>query len=75
MYLATLKHNIFIDIYLSDEDQDLWEEDPHEYIRSKFDVFEDFISPNTGKLTEYCIMCLALPETRGWGVALFQKIR
>ena len=32
----------------SDDDQDLWDDDPHEYIRSKFDVFEDFISPNTG---------------------------
>ena len=32
---------------LSDDDQDLWDDDPHEYIRSKFDVFEDFISPNT----------------------------
>ena len=31
----------------SDDDQDLWDDDPHEYIRSKFDVFEDFISPNT----------------------------
>lgn len=26
----------------------MWDDDPHEYIRSKFDVFEDFISPNTG---------------------------
>ena len=35
-------------ILFSDDDQDLWDDDPHEYIRSKFDVFEDFISPNTG---------------------------
>ena len=35
-------------IIFSDDDQDLWDDDPHEYIRSKFDVFEDFISPNTG---------------------------
>lgn len=27
------------------EDHDLWTVDPHEYIRVKFDVFEDFISP------------------------------
>ena len=36
-------------LIISDDDQDLWDDDPHEYIRSKFDVFEDFISPNTGK--------------------------
>ena len=35
----------------SDDDQDLWDDDPHEFIRSKFDVFEDFISPNTAAQT------------------------
>lgn len=29
----------------SDEDDDLWNSDPHEYIRMKFDMFEDFLSP------------------------------
>ncbi|KAK7098741.1 importin-7-like [Littorina saxatilis] len=29
----------------SDEDDDLWNNDPHEYIRVKYDVFEDFLSP------------------------------
>uniref|UniRef100_A0A1W7RAB8 Importin-7 n=1 Tax=Hadrurus spadix TaxID=141984 RepID=A0A1W7RAB8_9SCOR len=31
----------------TDQDEDLWNTDPHEYIRLKFDVFEDFISPVT----------------------------
>uniref|UniRef100_A0A8C5MQS0 Importin 8 n=1 Tax=Leptobrachium leishanense TaxID=445787 RepID=A0A8C5MQS0_9ANUR len=30
-----------------DEDEDLWNEDPTEYIRIKFDVFEDYVSPST----------------------------
>ncbi|KAK7477196.1 hypothetical protein BaRGS_00031581 [Batillaria attramentaria] len=29
----------------SDEDDDMWNNDPHEYIRVKYDVFEDFLSP------------------------------
>ncbi|XP_022089193.1 importin-7-like [Acanthaster planci] len=29
----------------TDEDDELWNEDPYEYIRIKFDAFEDFISP------------------------------
>ncbi|KAI8780568.1 importin-7, partial [Biomphalaria glabrata] len=29
----------------SDEDEELWSSDPHEYIRVKYDVFEDFLSP------------------------------
>lgn len=29
----------------SDTDEELWESDPQEYIRMKYDVFEDFLSP------------------------------
>ncbi|XP_041366189.1 importin-7-like [Gigantopelta aegis] len=29
----------------SEEDDELWNTDPHEYIRVKYDVFEDFLSP------------------------------
>ncbi|KAK6191779.1 hypothetical protein SNE40_003377 [Patella caerulea] len=29
----------------SDEDDELWNTNPHEYIRVKYDVFEDFFSP------------------------------
>jgi hypothetical protein len=31
----------------TEEDANLWETDPHEYIRLKFDVFEDYVSPVT----------------------------
>ncbi len=27
------------------EDAELWESDPYEYVRVKFDIFEDFVSP------------------------------
>jgi hypothetical protein len=29
----------------SQEDAELWESDPYEYIRVKFDTWEDFVSP------------------------------
>lgn len=35
----------------SAEDEELWSVDPHEYIRVKFDVFEDFVSPVTAAQT------------------------
>ncbi|CAH1257344.1 IPO7 [Branchiostoma lanceolatum] len=35
----------------TDEDDLLWKEDPYEYIRMKFDVFEDFVSPVTAAQT------------------------
>ncbi|CAH1785309.1 unnamed protein product [Owenia fusiformis] len=35
----------------SDDDDEMWNNDPHEYIRTKFDIFEDFISPVTAAQT------------------------
>lgn len=35
----------------SPSDQELWETDPYEYIRVKFDIFEDFVSPVTAAQT------------------------
>ncbi|KAL6429387.1 hypothetical protein ACFW04_008221 [Cataglyphis niger] len=32
-------------------DEDLWNTDPYEYIRVKFDIFEDFVSPVTAAQT------------------------
>ncbi|XP_029421502.1 importin-8 isoform X2 [Nannospalax galili] len=44
--------SIFEDVIFSvmcykDEDEELWQEDPYEYIRMKFDIFEDYASPTT----------------------------
>ena len=49
------------------EDAELWETDPYEYIRVKFDVFEDFVSPVTAAQTLLHSICKkrkdALPQT------------
>lgn len=36
---------IFPFLSYSDADEELWDSDPLEYIRVKFDIFEDFVSP------------------------------
>uniref|UniRef100_A0A8C1NRQ6 Importin 7 n=1 Tax=Cyprinus carpio TaxID=7962 RepID=A0A8C1NRQ6_CYPCA len=41
----------------TDSDEELWQEDPYEYIRMKFDVFEDFISPSTAAQTLLFTAC------------------
>ncbi|XP_019375518.1 PREDICTED: importin-7 [Gavialis gangeticus] len=41
----------------TDADEELWQEDPYEYIRMKFDVFEDFISPTTAAQTLLFTAC------------------
>uniref|UniRef100_A0AAY4EAR1 Importin N-terminal domain-containing protein n=1 Tax=Denticeps clupeoides TaxID=299321 RepID=A0AAY4EAR1_9TELE len=41
----------------TDSDEELWQEDPYEYIRMKFDVFEDFISPTTAAQTLLFTSC------------------
>lgn len=41
----------------SKDDQELWETDPQEYIRLKFDVFEDYVSPVTAAQTLLHTVC------------------
>uniref|UniRef100_H2ZR06 Importin N-terminal domain-containing protein n=1 Tax=Ciona savignyi TaxID=51511 RepID=H2ZR06_CIOSA len=46
-YHDLLKDIIFPLMCFTDEDKETWEDDPHEYIRMKFDIFEDFLSPSS----------------------------
>uniref|UniRef100_A0A2K5J3Q2 Exportin-2 central domain-containing protein n=1 Tax=Colobus angolensis palliatus TaxID=336983 RepID=A0A2K5J3Q2_COLAP len=41
----------------TDADEELWQEDPYEYIRPKYDVFEDFLSPTTAAQTLLFTAC------------------
>jgi importin-7 len=45
MYIV--QNIIFPLMSFNDQDEELWTTDPHEYIRIKFDVFEDYVSPVT----------------------------
>ncbi|XP_004700059.1 importin-8 [Echinops telfairi] len=42
---------IFSVMCYKDEDEELWQDDPYEYIRMKFDIFEDYASPTTAAQT------------------------
>lgn len=45
-YMPTMIQDVIFPLMChSDEDEDLWSSDPLEYIRIKYDVFEDFLSP------------------------------
>ncbi|KAH0617049.1 hypothetical protein JD844_028647 [Phrynosoma platyrhinos] len=46
-YKTLCEDVIFSLMCYRDEDEELWQEDPYEYIRMKFDVFEDYASPST----------------------------
>ncbi|CAO2607249.1 Ipo8 [Lemmus lemmus] len=55
-YAVGIQQNISEDVIFSvmcykDEDEELWQEDPYEYIRMKFDIFEDYASPTTAAQT------------------------
>ncbi|KAI9588673.1 importin-7 [Glossina fuscipes] len=43
--LAIIQDVIFPIMSFTDSDQELWETDPHEFIRLKFDIFEDYATP------------------------------
>ncbi|XP_068142883.1 importin-7 [Drosophila tropicalis] len=43
--VAVIQDVIFPVMSFTDSDQELWESDPYEYIRLKFDIFEDYATP------------------------------
>lgn len=48
MHINLIIQNIIFPLLcVTKEDEELWESDPQEYIRLKFDVFEDYVSPVT----------------------------
>lgn len=49
--MAIIEKVVFPLMCYSDEDEELWQSDPREYIRIKFDVFEDYVSPVTAGQT------------------------
>ena len=42
---ALIREVIFPTMCYTDADAELWQCNPHEYIRTKFDIFEDYVSP------------------------------
>jgi hypothetical protein len=51
-HFVTIYQDIMFPLMCYDDDDDLlWKEDPQEYIRGKYDVFEDLISPVTAAVT------------------------
>lgn len=44
---AIIQDVLFPIMSYSDADEELWDSDPHEYVRVRFDIFEDFVSPVT----------------------------
>jgi len=57
-HMNALLENVVLPIMsFNEEDQDLWETDPYEYVRVKFDIFEDFVSPATAAQTLLHSVC------------------
>ncbi|XP_026331867.1 importin-7 isoform X2 [Hyposmocoma kahamanoa] len=54
---AIIQDVLFPLMSYSDSDEELWNTDPHEYIRLKYDIFEDFVSPVTAAQTLLVSCC------------------
>ncbi|XP_013147479.1 PREDICTED: importin-7 isoform X1 [Papilio polytes] len=54
---AIIQDVIFPLMSYSEADEELWNSDPHEYIRFKFDIFEDFLSPVSAAQTLLVSCC------------------
>lgn len=51
-HMTVIVQNILFPLMCyTDEDEELWSTDPHEYIRLKFDVFDNYVSPVTAAQT------------------------
>ncbi|XP_073245306.1 importin-7-like [Porites lutea] len=48
---AIIQEVVFPLMCYTEEDEELWQEDPYEFIRVKYDIFEDFVSPVTAAAT------------------------
>lgn len=74
--LEIVKDVIFPLMSYTEADAELWETDPYEYVRSKFDFFEDFVSPITAAQTLLHSVCKkrkdVLPKTMGMLMAVVQ---
>ena len=60
----------------TEADAELWETDPYEYVRVKFDIFEDFVSPVSAAQTLLHSVCKkrkdVLPKTMGMLMGIVQ---
>ncbi|TRY92080.1 hypothetical protein DNTS_005869 [Danionella cerebrum] len=54
-HMQTLIHEVVFPLMCyKDEDERLWQEDPYEYIRMKFNVYDDHVSPATAAQILLC---------------------
>ena len=52
-----IQHVVIPMLAFDDLDQELWDEDPEEYIRKGYDIIEDIYSPKTSAVTLLCGLC------------------
>lgn len=71
---AIIQDVLFPLMSYSAEDHELWTVDPHEYIRVKFDVFEDFVSPVTAAQTLLHSACKKRKEMLGKAMVMLTQI-
>ena len=71
-----LKDVVFPLMSYTEADAELWETDPYEYVRVKFDIFEDFVSPVSAAQTLLHSVCKkrkdVLPKTMGMLMGIVQ---
>jgi hypothetical protein len=76
--LEIVKDILFPIMSYTESDAELWETDPFEYVRVKFDIFEDFVSPVTAAQTLLHSVCKkrkdVLPKTMAMLLAIVQVI-
>jgi len=74
--LEVIKDVVFPLMSYTEADAELWDSDPYEYVRVKFDIFEDFVSPVSAAQTLLHSVCKkrkdVLPKTMGMLMGIVQ---
>lgn len=74
IFVTLLKKICFPLMCFSEEDAELWEDDPEEYIRSKFDVFEELTSPKSAAESFICTACTKRKDILGIVMEYIQEL-
>ena len=73
-----IQHVVIPMLAFDDLDQELWDEDPEEYIRKGYDIIEDIYSPKTSAVGVLCGLCASkkknqLDPVMGFLASTFQE--
>jgi importin-7 len=61
--MALISHVLFPIMCFDEQDKELWEDDPHEFVRKTFDIMEDYTSQRVAACNLIIDLCKKRTQT------------